>query len=178
MCPDHTPVVTRHHLVMIHLTRLFSCGWVHPSTTEGTGIMPWWGTLLSALGLGGALLGGAVKMLAGLDHDWQTCSCEKCKAKLYRARKKRGDRVIGTDDRGNLIWTEPPATSFNWLSTNDLSPKMTVEVGGEGYIVVRLYGGEGTVRVTLLNIRTRRRVVVLVKQSNADRKFWKPGYGS
>jgi hypothetical protein len=141
--------------------------------------MPWWGTLLSALGLGGAALGGAIKLLSGLDHDWKTCQCADCRAKLYRARKKRGDRVIGTDDSGNVIWTEPPATSFEWLSTNQLRPKMTVEVNGQGYMVVRVFdGGVGFIRVTLLNIRTRERVAVMVKKSNADRRFWKPGYGS
>lgn len=140
--------------------------------------MPWWVSLATALGLGGAALAGAVHLLNSSDHDWRNCDCDNCRGKRYRAHKKRGDRILGTGADGRPIWSEPPQTSFDYMATTQLKKSMVVEVYDEGYLVrgvVREESGDYLVHLT--NMRTRKQASVRVQARNVRRKFWKPGYG-
>lgn len=140
--------------------------------------MPWWVTLTGVLALTAGMIGGIVHVFRSTEHNWRECQCWDCRAKVYRVRKRRGDRVIGMDQSGHPIWTQAPISSFNFLSTEDLTPNMIVEVNGIGYLVRKTVRRmDGGYMVHLMDIRAQRSLIVDVEARNASRRFWEPGYG-
>jgi len=142
--------------------------------------MPVWAALLGIVATIAAVVVGVVRFFMSFDHDWKTCQCWDCGDKLFKARKRRGDRIIGMNLQGKPIWADPARTSFGWLSTLELKPRMRIEVNGQGYLVRDVSSDlvTGGMTVELTNIRTRQRLIVTVKRSNLERKFWEPGYGA
>jgi hypothetical protein len=143
--------------------------------------MPVWAAVLGIVATMVGVIAGVVRFLMSFDHDWQSCKCLDCGDRLFKARKRRGDRLIGLDFQGKPVWADPsPRKDFGWLSTLELQPRMMVEVNKVAYLVrgVSTDLVTGGMTVELTNIKTRAKLVVIVKRSNLERKFWEPGYGA
>lgn len=143
-------------------------------------MMPWWGYVLTFIAMMGAALVGVIKLLTGMDHDWRKCTCYDCKRKMYRARIRRGDRVVGAKADGSLVWDEEPQpakTRAYWISTADLNPRSTVRLNGKGYFVRNIEMDNKGYIVQLISMATQRDVIVTVSHPMAHHRYWEPGDG-
>ena len=160
--------------------------------------MPAWFWELHGVELLAALIGMIATALAGVcgavwamgkaitgaatPHDYRVCKCRNCRRKLYTARRRRGDQVIGFDNAGFEIWdtprtevyTGPPGGTSKLLSTTQLRQFDVVEFGGTTYRIREIRIDRKGYAVFAKNIRNQNLAVLEIPFDNAEIKWWKP----
>lgn len=135
------------------------------------------GTVVSAVWAIGRGIEAATKL-----HDYRQCKCRDCRRKLYQARRKRGDQVIGFDSAGFEIWdtprtnvySGPPGGTSKWLTTAQLRQHDTVEFGGTIYLIREIRIDRKGYAVFAKNVRNQNLAILEVPFDNANIKWWKP----
>ena len=148
--------------------------------------IPWWSQLLVAVGAVVGVVAAIIRQLWAYDsgsHKWQTCKCETCKFKrrdiARREALKRNERArrkgegVGRD--GIVVPITPPKHSKPWwITTTHLEPGMRVGLNGHPYRVEEIRTDRLGYIVSLVNLATKDRFIVVVPFSLADFAYWEP----